>query len=123
MKMSRLRLRILMKSCSGWASIVAKAALEARCSARLPILISCFNIQDYAVIAPQHAATILGYDANDSGRIEKALDVLKPMAVDIYSLGIADRIVREYPGGAHLEKKNGYPVTLDFISSAIQAAF
>jgi len=78
---------------------------------------------DYAVIAAQHAATILKYPEDDQDRIAKVLELLKPMAYDMLELGVVDHIVSEFSGGAHLEKSNGYRVTIKCIVDALDKAF
>jgi acetyl-CoA carboxylase carboxyl transferase subunit alpha len=52
----------------------------------------------YSVISPEGCASILW---KDQKKVEQAASEMKMTASDLHELGIADRLVREPPGGAH----------------------
>ncbi|MBW3589435.1 MAG: acetyl-CoA carboxylase carboxyltransferase subunit alpha/beta [Actinobacteria bacterium] len=54
----------------------------------------------FSVISPEGAATILHRDAS---KAREVAGQLKPTASDLISLGLADHIVAEPPGGAHTD--------------------
>lgn len=54
----------------------------------------------FSVIAPEGAAAVL---FRDPGRAPEAAALLKPSANDLLSLGLADTIIPEPPGGAHAD--------------------
>ena len=53
----------------------------------------------YSVISPEGCASILFRDAS---KAEQAADSMKVTAQDLYDLGIADEIVKEPNGAAHI---------------------
>jgi len=55
----------------------------------------------YSVIAPEGAATILWGDPEQARQVAEALKIT---AEDLRGLGVIDGIIREPPGGAHLDK-------------------
>ena len=59
----------------------------------------CFENTWYSVISPEGCASILFRDAT---RAPEAADSMKVTAQDLYDLGIADKIIPEPEGGAHL---------------------
>jgi acetyl-CoA carboxylase carboxyl transferase subunit beta len=82
----------------------------------------------YSTISPEQGAWILRgrrkrtEEPISDEELKEALDVLKPTAQDMIEAGIVDAIVPEFEGGCHLEKDNGYKITLENISNALQAA-
>lgn len=54
----------------------------------------------YSVISPEGCAAILWKDAKFAS---DAADSLKPTAQDLLELGLVDQVVREPPGGAHVD--------------------
>jgi len=60
----------------------------------------CFENTWYSVISPEGCASIL---FRDSSRAEEAADSMKVTAKDLIDLGIADKIISEPQGGAHLD--------------------
>ena len=61
--------------------------------------ILCFENTWYSVISPEGCASILFRDAT---RAPEAADSMKVTAQDLFDLGIADKIIPEPSGGAHL---------------------
>ena len=61
--------------------------------------ILCFENTWYSVISPEGCASILFRDAT---RAPEAADSMKVTAQDLFDLGIADKIILEPSGGAHL---------------------
>ena len=59
----------------------------------------CFENTWYSVISPEGCASILFRDAT---RAPEAADSMKVTAQDLFDLGIADKIISEPDGGAHL---------------------
>ena len=59
----------------------------------------CFENTWYSVISPEGCASIL---FRDSARAPEAADSMKVTAKDLFDLGIADKIIPEPEGGAHL---------------------
>jgi|TARA_B110000467_G_scaffold14473_1_gene12480 acetyl-CoA carboxylase carboxyl transferase subunit alpha len=59
----------------------------------------CFENTWYSVISPEGCASILFRDAT---RAPEAADSMKVTAQDLYDMGIADKIIQEPEGGAHL---------------------
>jgi acetyl-CoA carboxylase carboxyl transferase subunit alpha len=59
----------------------------------------CFENTWYSVISPEGCASILFRDAT---RAPEAADSMKVTAEDLFDLGIADKIIPEPDGGAHL---------------------
>ncbi len=62
--------------------------------------ILCFENTWYSVISPEGCASIL---FRDSSRAPEAADAMKVTANDLYKLGIADVIIPEPSGAAHLD--------------------
>lgn len=60
----------------------------------------CFENTWYSVISPEGCASILFRDAT---RAPEAADSMKVTAQDLFDLGIADKIISEPNGGAHLD--------------------
>ena len=60
----------------------------------------CFENTWYSVISPEGCASILFRDAT---RAPEAADSMKVTAEDLFNLGIADKIISEPNGGAHLD--------------------
>jgi acetyl-CoA carboxylase carboxyl transferase subunit alpha len=54
----------------------------------------------YSVASPEASATILWRDASQAPEAAKAMKIT---ATDVHALGVADVVVPETPGGAHLE--------------------
>ena len=54
----------------------------------------------YSVVSPEGCASILW---NDAGLVAEAATAMKITAEDVWRFGIADRIVAEPPGGAHID--------------------
>jgi acetyl-CoA carboxylase carboxyl transferase subunit alpha len=54
----------------------------------------------YSVVSPEGCASILW---NDAGLVAEAATAMKITAEDVWRFGIADQIVPEPPGGAHLD--------------------
>ena len=59
----------------------------------------CFENTWYSVISPEGCASILFRDAS---RASEAADSMKVTAQDLFNFGIADKIITEPDGGAHL---------------------
>ena len=59
----------------------------------------CFENTWYSVISPEGCASILFRDAS---RASEAADSMKVTAQDLFNFGIADKIIPEPDGGAHL---------------------
>jgi len=62
--------------------------------------ILCFENTWYSVISPEGCASIL---FRDTERAPEAADSMKVTAKDLFELGIADKIIPEPEGGAHLD--------------------
>ena len=60
----------------------------------------CFENTWYSVISPEGCASILFRDAT---RAPEAADSMKVTAQDLFDFGIADKIISEPNGGAHLD--------------------
>ena len=63
-------------------------------------IIICFENTWYSVISPEGCASILFRDAN---RAPEAADAMKVTAHDLFKMGIADSIIPEPNGAAHLD--------------------
>jgi acetyl-CoA carboxylase carboxyl transferase subunit alpha len=74
------------------------------------VLMQEFSV--YSVIPPEGCAAILWRDA---GKKIEAAEALKITAADMLSLGLIDEIVKEPPGGAHLD----YDRAAAFVDEAI----
>ncbi|MFH1173518.1 MAG: carboxyl transferase domain-containing protein [archaeon] len=75
---------------------------------------------NYYVIAPPHCSSIL-WRTNE--HIDKAVEIMKPTAQDLLEAKVITSIIPEYPGGAHLEKEQGYRQTLLNIDQALAQVF
>jgi len=62
--------------------------------------IICLENSWYSVISPEGCASILFRDA---GRAKEAADAMKVTSYDLYEMGIADEIVKEPKGSAHID--------------------
>ncbi len=62
--------------------------------------IICLENTWYSVISPEGCASIL---FRDSKRAEEAADAMKVTSYDLYEMGIADEIVKEPNGSAHID--------------------
>ena len=62
--------------------------------------IICLENSWYSVISPEGCASIL---FRDTGRAKEAADAMKVTAYDLYEMGIADEIVKEPKGSAHID--------------------
>ena len=70
----------------------------------------------YSVISPESCAAILW---GNSGEMRKAAHALKLSAQDTYRLGLCDKIVPEFEGGAHLDHDKTAVLLKEAISSEI----
>ncbi len=78
--------------------------------------ILCFENTWYSVISPEGCASILFRDAT---RAPEAADSMKVSAQDLFDLGIADKIIPEPSGGAHLN----YDVVADIFKDVVLAEY
>ena len=62
--------------------------------------IICLENSWYSVISPEGCASILFRDA---GRAKEAADAMKVTSYDLYEMGIADEIIKEPKGSAHID--------------------
>ena len=62
--------------------------------------IICLENTWYSVISPEGCASILFRDA---GRAKEAADAMKVTSYDLYDMGIADEIIKEAKGSAHID--------------------
>ena len=62
--------------------------------------IICFENTWYSVISPEGCASIL---FRDSSRAKEAADAMKVTSYDLYDMGIADEIIKEPKGAAHID--------------------
>ena len=76
----------------------------------------CFENTWYSVISPEGCASIL---FRDSARAPEAADSMKVTAQDLFDLGIADKIIPEPEGGAHLN----YDGTATIMKEAVLREF
>lgn len=74
--------------------------------------ILCFENTWYSVISPEGCASILFRDAT---RAPEAADSMKVTAEDLFDLGIADKIIPEPDGGAHLN----YDASADIMKNVV----
>lgn len=72
----------------------------------------CFENTWYSVISPEGCASILFRDAT---RAPEAADSMKVTAQDLYDLGIADKIIPEPEGGAHLNYNESATIMKDLV--------
>ncbi|MBC8310975.1 MAG: acetyl-CoA carboxylase carboxyltransferase subunit alpha [Candidatus Marinimicrobia bacterium] len=72
----------------------------------------CFENTWYSVISPEGCASILFRDAT---RAPEAADSMKVTAEDLFDLGIADKIIPEPDGGAHLN----YDASADIMKNVV----
>lgn len=70
----------------------------------------------YSVISPEGCAAILW---RDSAKAPEAAEALKPVAEDLLSLGIIDRIIPEPAGGAHNDPKEAARLVKAEISACL----
>ncbi|OFS63899.1 acetyl-CoA carboxylase carboxyltransferase subunit alpha [Nosocomiicoccus sp. HMSC09A07] len=71
----------------------------------------------YSVISPEGAASILFKDASLK---EVAAKSLKLTAADLYELGVADFVIEEPEGGAHVDKPFVYKQTKEAIINGLE---
>ena len=62
--------------------------------------IICLENTWYSVISPEGCASIL---FRDTGRAKEAADAMKVTSYDLYDMGIADEIIKEPKGSAHID--------------------
>ena len=62
--------------------------------------IICLENSWYSVISPEGCASIL---FRDTGKAKEAADAMKVTSYDLYEMGIADEIVKEPKGSAHID--------------------
>ena len=62
--------------------------------------IICLENTWYSVISPEGCASIL---FRDSSRAKEAADAMKVTSYDLYEMGIADEIIKEPKGAAHID--------------------
>lgn len=72
----------------------------------------CFENTWYSVISPEGCASILFRDAT---RAPEAADSMKVTAQDLYDFGIADKIIPEPEGGAHLNYNESATIMKDLV--------
>lgn len=70
----------------------------------------------YSVLSPEGFASILWKDAARSG---EAAELMKLTAADLFRLGVADRIVPEPPGGAHVDPKAAFQAVDRALAAAL----
>ncbi|MDB3868620.1 acetyl-CoA carboxylase carboxyltransferase subunit alpha [Candidatus Marinimicrobia bacterium] len=76
----------------------------------------CFQNTWYSVISPEGCASILFRDAT---RAPEAADSMKVTAEDLFELGIADKIIPEPDGGAHLN----YDASADIMKNVVMEEY
>ena len=72
----------------------------------------CFENTWYSVISPEGCASILFRDAS---RASEAADSMKVTAQDLFNFGIADKIITEPDGGAHLNHDEAAIIMKDVV--------
>jgi len=72
----------------------------------------CFENTWYSVISPEGCASILFRDAS---RASEAADSMKVTAQDLFNFGIADKIIPEPDGGAHLNHDEAAIIMKDVV--------
>ena len=98
--MSRLKVPII-------SSVIGEGASGGALAIGLSDLILCQENSWYSVISPEGCASIL---FRDSMRSKEAADAMKVTSLDLYEMGIVDKIIKEPLGGAHnnLMESSGY---------------
>ena len=67
--------------------------------------ILCFKNTWYSVISPEGCASILFRDSN---KANEAADAMKVTSQDLLDMGIADKIINEPNGAAHIDPESAY---------------
>jgi acetyl-CoA carboxylase carboxyl transferase subunit alpha len=91
--MSRLKVPII-------SIVIGEGASGGALGIGLADKIICFENTWYSVISPEGCASIL---FRDSSKAEAAADSMKVTSYDLYEMGIADEILKEPNGSAHID--------------------